>query len=207
MDRPRGVGEALMGLRIRTDSDATATRQVLMLMSGGLYFVLPAEIVRGIAGEHSEPTDETMASLGVTTPIAEFGELFAVGSDGDPAEARVIVCGTTRSSRAFRVDRLLGLQDLNMADFRPLPAHFTGPERQWFAGVFLYGTGIALLVNPGWLVGCEPETGRVPRMLPSESATSAQSAPAAAVTVEDDLLGVIELEEASDAEGLPWAQL
>jgi hypothetical protein len=187
---------------------------MLVAVCGGMHFALPADIVRGIAGEPGQRIEDTLQSLGVTSPVVEFGDLMAGESHPNPETERVVVCGTSADPRAFRVDRLLGLQDLDMKQFRPLPPHFCGPERQWFGGLFLYGERIALLVNPGWLLGCEPDAGPAAagaglRIVGPvvQDATVVAAAPSTPVTIADEVLGVMHLEDASDAEDLPWAEL
>jgi hypothetical protein len=90
----------------------------------------------------------------------------------------------------------------------PLLPHFVGPERQWFSGMFLFRKTVVLIINPGWLL--------------SEDRQLWLSSDYGASSVEDhhsqrsdmpnpgsktDMPAVIELEEATNAEDLPWAEL
>lgn len=197
-------------MTLRPRGDETGTRQLLLVLCGGLTFAVPADVVRGMAGEDGRPAAEALAGLGVAGPVEEFGDMFGVRPDPASSEPRVIVCGTADHARAFRVDRVLGVEDLPETDFRRLPVQFTGQERQWFGGLFLHGDGLALLVNPGWLIGCEiaPRPAAVRIITPRpEPAPPTPVIGRQVVTVADEMFGVFELEEAHDAESLPWAPL
>lgn len=210
-----------MGLRSEDGNTVpTNVRRMLLIICGGTCFAVPAEVVRGIAGEQGEDVPAGLASLAASSAVVDFGELFGVESAPDSPDSRVFVCGTPDGCRAFRVDQLLGMHDVDMQRFRALPAHFTGPERQWFGGLLLSEDGVVLLVNPGWLLGCEAHTGPVSGRLIARgkgdelrgnAASSTEGPdtrePTVTVPIANHFDTVTPLEEASDAEELPWAEL
>ena len=93
---------------------------------------------------------------------------------------------------------------------RPLPPHFVGEERKWFAGLFLFETSVALLMNPEWLL--EPDTtvevvSTAPRG-PAQNIATASTPTVSATTAPKSLVEQVEhleLEEAADVEDVPWA--
>ena len=172
-----------------------------MVVCRGLHFALQAEIVKGIVAADETNIQQRLASFGGdASSVSELGELFGWPPGTPSPESRIFVCGTPQVSRAFQVDRLLGLQDVDAEQFRPFPRHFRGPEREWFGGFILIEETLALIINSRWLVGAMQ--GESQRSLSGGiSRTPAEPeliAPAASEIV---------LEEATDAEELPWAEL
>jgi chemotaxis signal transduction protein len=149
-----------MSLRARTTTVASIANraQFLVVMRGQTWFAVPAEIIRGILTPEEAGTTETVTSLGVTYPVGDFADRFGIACPAELPEARTILCSMGNCHHAFRVDKVLGLTDLDRQQISPLPLHFTGPERGWFPGFFLFRDAVALLVNPGWLLGADPET-------------------------------------------------
>ncbi len=116
--------------------------------------------------------------------------------------------------RAFRVHAIVGLQEVESTRIKPLLPHFIGPEREWFSGMFLFRETIALVVQPSWLLSDDRYRGE---LLGRQSTVEPEQAPCAAPVLSQitgghapgspDQFDVIELEEATDADDLPWAQL
>jgi len=126
----------------------------------------------------------------------------AVGIAVVIAIIRGIVRTRTRNLGNFWVD-------VDNARIRPLPPHFGGPERKWYGGLFLFQETVALMVHPGWLLGEERGPAQLPR-LSATPVTAFASGHAAVVgngTPSRPPVDIVKLEEASDADDTPWAQL
>jgi hypothetical protein len=94
-------------------------------------------------------------------------------------DMRIILCGEHRARQAWRVDRTMGLEDVDLQRITPLPPHFAGVEQSWFTGLFLFRDTVALLINPGWLLS------------QTMDAFVAQSLPQGAALEEQHVLGEI----------------
>jgi hypothetical protein len=121
----------------------------------------------------------------------------------------VVLCGLQSVQQAVLVDEVLGLTQVARMDIRALPAQFTGSERLWFSGLCLFQSTVALVVNPEWLLVQSAQ------QLLAEATTAAGVSEYARggerhgegrLPAGDELDG-LRLEEASDAEDTPWAEL
>lgn len=196
-----------MSLRARQATPAVELGQWLVAVRNGTHFAFPAEIVRGLgASDDLPPAAHGMPSADL---MCHFPGTVVVGAPG-----REVLCGHESAQQVVLVDDIIGLTEISKEQIRPLPGQFTGPERHWFAGLFLFRDTIALMLNPEWLLvpgerlrsrsallgpaaGTAEETGGLECPLPAADASSADPS-----TLDD-----VTLEEATDAEDTPWADL
>ncbi len=128
--------------------------QVLVVACGKTYFGIPAEIVRGIARpEQAGPLHDRPHP-----PVDLGSRLGLIGSSLSP-ESRIILCGAHEVQEGLRVDHVMGLTKADGLDLRPLPPLFTGRERQWFRGLFLFQDTVAMLLDSRWVL---QDHGRAP---------------------------------------------
>jgi hypothetical protein len=169
--------------------------QCLIIVRHGTHYALPAEIVRGLG---SIPPGIPRSDL-----LAHFPGVSTTG-----APARVVLCGLQSLQQAVLVDEVLGLTQVARMDIRALPAQFTGAEQLWFSGLFLFQSTVALVVNPEWLL---VQSAQELRTRPTRNEGVLESARGTDRNGEDgvraDQLDGLTLEEASDAEDTPWAEL
>jgi hypothetical protein len=143
-----------MALRSRTDKIAPSldTMQVLVVACGKTYLAIPGAIVRGVV-EFGEAVEARIVSLfGEACRVTDLAARLGLASVLLTPDMRIILCGEHRARQAWRVDRTLGLEDVDMQRITPLPPHFAGVEQSWFTGLFLFRDTVALLINPGWLL-------------------------------------------------------
>lgn len=143
-----------MALRSRTDKIAPAldTMQVLVVACGKTYLAIPGAIVRGVV-EFGEAVEARIVSLfGEACRVTDLAARLGLAPVLLTPDMRIILCGEQRARQAWRVDRTLGLEDVDMQRITPLPPHFAGVEQSWFTGLFLFRDTVALLINPGWLL-------------------------------------------------------
>ncbi len=224
-----------MSLRGRTErvSASLGAMQVLVVACGKTYLAIPGAIVRGVV-EFGEAVEARIVSLfGETCRVTDLAARLGLPPAVLTPDMRIILCGEHRARQAWRVDRTLGLEDVDLQRITPLPPHFAGVEQSWFSGLFLFRDTVALLVNSGWLQS-QTMDAFVAQSLPEQGAsaeTSATDQPAAATAEtlapaparkkgrrkpattaggEEASLDVLEnlvLEESADAEDsqTPWA--
>lgn len=143
-----------MSLRSRTDKVAPAldTMQVLVVACGRTYLAIPGAIVRGVV-EFGEAVEARIVSLfGESCRVTDLAARLGLAPVLLTPDMRIILCGEHRARQAWRVDRTLGLEDVDMQRITPLPPHFAGVEQSWFTGLFLFRDTVALLINSGWLL-------------------------------------------------------
>lgn len=203
-----------MSLRGRTvgASALVADAQFLVVQSGDVPVAIPSDLVRGIREPEEGPQGQAITWLGVAYPLTDLADRFERPRSGWTAETRAILCGVADHGLAFRVDRVLGLTDVDRRQIVPLPPHFSGPERQWIAGLFPHGESVALIPDPGWLIGPKPKEPKPAAMI--EPPATAQPAPRSEpdlVEAEEvnlaDQLDVEPIESVNDAENAPWADI
>ena len=147
-----------MSLRGQTKSvaGAGATERVLVVTSGPINLAISATAVEGILPPEEAGVADPVTLREITYPITDLARRLGHASAAAANDPRIILCGSRGHHRGFRVGQVLGLTEVEIRHFRPLPPHFAGEERTWFKGYFLYQEGVALWVNPDWLVGPEP---------------------------------------------------
>jgi hypothetical protein len=143
-----------MSLRGRTDKVAPAlgTMQVLVVACGRTYLAIPGAIVRGVV-EFGDAVEARIVSLfGETCRVTDLAARLGLPPAALTPDMRIILCGEHRARQAWRVDRTLGLEDVDLQRITPLPPHFAGVEQNWFTGLCLFRDTLALMINPGWLL-------------------------------------------------------
>ena len=148
---------ALRGHNI-TVAPAEATIRYLICTCGPCLLALPAEWIRGILTEEEAGYATGMTSAGLAYSAISLADHLSIPSGATSVDTRVILCGNGTYIRAFVVDRVIELVDVNRTAIRPLPGHFHGSERTKLSGYLLYGETLVLIVNPAWLM----ETGTGP---------------------------------------------
>lgn len=147
-----------MSLRGQTKSvaGAGATERMLVVTSGPINLAISATAVEGILPPEEVGVTGPVSTREITYSITDLARRLGHASAATATDPRIILCGSCGRHRGFRVDQVLGLTEVDIRHLRPLPPHFAGEERTWFKGYFLYQEGVALWVNPDWLVGPDP---------------------------------------------------
>jgi hypothetical protein len=198
--------------------------QFLVVRAAGGNFALPSDVVRGILPLEEAADAETVTFQGQALPLRNLAGRFGWSPRPPASGTKIILCGAQDSFRAFIVDEVCGLSEVPASAVRPLPPHFAGPERGWFSGLFLFRDAVALVVHPDWLLGLVTAAPALVQTVPPPAqalVVLAQATPSvSAVTVPPgrpaseqriakagESPDIVELEEASDAEDTPWAEL
>ena len=150
-----------MSLRGQTRSvaGAGATERMLVVTSGPINLAISATAVEGILPPEEAGAKGSVTVREITYPVTNLAQRLGHASAAGTTDPRIILCGSRGYHRGFRVDQVLGLTEVEIGRLRPLPPHFSGEERTWFKGYFLYHEGIALWADPDWLVGSDPGGG------------------------------------------------
>ena len=193
-----------------------AEAQFLVVVSGGVPVAIPSDFVRGILQPEDSPREQTITWLGVAYSLTDLADRFDWPRAAWTAETRAILCGLGERMLALSVDRVMGLTDVDRRQIKPLPPHFSGPERKWITGLFLFRESVALVPDPAWLIGPQQEEVRPAALIdpPEPARTSAprgMGQEPEAVEAEEvnlaDQLDVEPIEDMSDAENAPWADI
>lgn len=147
-----------MSLRGQTRSvaGAGATERMLVVTCGPMNLAISATTVEGILPPEEAGPKGPVTVRETTYPITDLARRLGHASAAGTTAPRIILCGSRGFHRGFRVDQVLGLTEVEIRQLHPLPPHFSGEERTWFNGYFLYQEGVALWANPDWLVGPDP---------------------------------------------------
>jgi chemotaxis signal transduction protein len=183
------------------------TNEFLVVVCGATNFAIPADAVRSVVRPDEGNLTALLAGMGVTAPPTHLSEQFGLTGSYLSPDARIVVCRRQAAHFAFRVDRVLGLHEIDAAKIKPLLPHFTGAERQWIVGMFLFQQTVALIVNTQWLLGSERlrtfsgvsarPVRRTEALLPVGRAARVQ-------TTGDHFT---EFQEAIDGDDAPWAEI
>lgn len=207
-----------MSLRGRTTGATVlvAEAQFLVVISGGAPVAIPSDLVRGILQPEAAQPGQTIVWLGATYPVTDLADRFGWPRVAWTPETRAVLCGMADRVLAFCVDQVVGLTDLDRRQIKPLPPHFSGAERTWVTGFFLFREGVALVPDPTWLIGQQreeptPSALIEPREPVPSSALRAMPHDPETVEAEEvnlaDQLDAEPIEEVNDAEDAPWADI
>jgi len=141
----------------KTSTGVGVAERMLVVTSGPITLAISATAVEGILPPEKAGIAGVVTARGITYPLADLAHKLGHAAASTTPDPRVILCSTHGLYRGFRVDQVLGLTEVDVKGLHPLPPHFAGEERTWFKGFFLYGDGIALWINPAWLVA--PDSG------------------------------------------------
>ncbi|HJR75857.1 MAG TPA: chemotaxis protein CheW [Nitrospiraceae bacterium] len=112
----------------------------------------PAEWIRGILTRKEAGSGQTVSSAGATYRLTSLVDRLRLPPRADSADTRIILYGNGICARAFLVDTVVELTDVDRRDLRPMPVHFRSAERTRLDGLLLYGSTVVLMVNPVWLL-------------------------------------------------------
>lgn len=125
----------------------------LVVRVGETRLGLPADGVRGVLTRTEAGVGDSIKAVGITYRYLNLADLLSLSVDFDTPHTRVVLYSNGRSHAAVRVEQVFGLTEVESAQCMPLPAQFRADERTWFSGMILHGEGLALIVNPTWLLG------------------------------------------------------
>jgi len=137
----------------RTESTHEQRISFLVVRLGETRLALPADGVRGVLTPAEAGVGDSVKAVGISYRYLDLAGLLMISADFDTADTRVVLYSNGRSHAAVRVEQLFGLTEVEPVQCIPLPAHFRADERTWFSGMILHGEGLALIVNPTWLLG------------------------------------------------------
>lgn len=145
---------SLRGRQARVTSLAPVCR-FLIVTVGGLHFALPAERIQGLLTIVEAGSAGSLTVQNVTYASIDLAGRLQLSADVEGQETRAVLLSHGNSRGNIRVAQVHGLRELEQSRVLPLPGHFQGEEQTWYQGMVLFEDGIALILNPAWLLeGC-----------------------------------------------------
>ena len=111
-----------------------------------------AETVRGVLTPAEIRPDSSVVLLGESYEHTQLAARLRLREGSVTADSRYVLCARGQTRGVVSVDRVLGLTDIRRQDILPLPSMLQGDERLWYRGIFLFQDGMALVLNPDWLL-------------------------------------------------------
>ncbi len=138
--------------RVSTPSPDQLHARFLLVGLHDTILAIWADTVRGVLTPAEVPRDRSVVLLGEAYEETNLAVRLGLRDVRPTAEARFVLCSRGQARCVVSVERVLGLTDVRGQDILPLPSMMVGKERLWFRGVFLFREGMALVLNPDWLV-------------------------------------------------------
>ncbi len=175
---------------------------MVVVLCGPSLLAVPSDIVRGILEPDQAGPGPTIYAYGLTFPTTDLAAHLGLWRPSAPPEARIILCERQPMRRAIHVDQVVSLTDVPQRAIQPLPAHFSGHERDWFAGLFVFQDQIVLLVNPVWMLRSET----LVTSLEDGTVAEQDAAPDITLVGPAELTGhdIVELRRGSNGEDTTW---
>jgi hypothetical protein len=146
----------MMGLPVHKNRTAPPTNvnQQLIVECGPMRMSIPGRGIRGLLKTIETTFQDTITLLGETYEKGDLANRFDSTKTVTPfsSQGRTILCSNGVWRKAYAVDRIISLVEIEPSDISPLPPHFRGAEREWFAGLFFFEDNLVLIINLDWLV-------------------------------------------------------
>jgi chemotaxis protein histidine kinase CheA len=125
----------------------------LIVAVGGTHLALHADRVQGLLtlGEAAVSGD-TLTVQGLTYNVIDLAARLRLQGGPDSSDTRLVLLARGTQRGFVRVDEVRGLRELEPAQVLPLSRHFQGDEQRWYQGLILFDEGVALILNPAWLM-------------------------------------------------------
>ena len=145
-----------MSLLVRK-SRSTASMNVnqqLIVECGPMRMSIPGNGIRGLLKTVETTFQDTITLLGESYEKSDLVKRFDPTNMVAPfsSQGRTILCSNGVWRKAYAVDRIISLVEVEPSDIVPLPPHFRGAEREWFTGLFFLEDAPVLIINLDWLV-------------------------------------------------------
>jgi hypothetical protein len=128
--------------------------QQLIVECGPMRMSIPGKGIRGLLKTIETTFQDAITLLGETYEKSDLANRFDPTKTVTPfsSQGRTILCSNGVWRKAYEVDRIISLVEIDPSDIVPLPPHFRGAEREWFAGLFFFEDALVLIINLDWLV-------------------------------------------------------
>ena len=115
---------------------------------------IPGKGIRGLLKTIETTFQDTITLLGETYEKSDLANRLDPTKTVSPlsSQGRTILCSNGVWRKAYAVDRIISLVEVEPSDIVPLPPHFRGAEREWFTGLFFQEDALVLIINLDWLV-------------------------------------------------------
>lgn len=146
-----------MSLRGRQVTASVApTCRLLIVTVGGVCFAVQADYIKGLLTVDEAGPLETLTVQELTYPKMDFTVRLGLPHDPQGPETRIILFAKGQGRANIPVARVHGLQEIEQSQMLPMPRQFQREERNWYQGMVLFEEGVALVLNPSWIMeGCE----------------------------------------------------
>ncbi len=149
---------SLRGRQVTTS--ITPTCRFVIVTIGGVRFAIQGDSVKGLLTAEEAGFLEDVTVRGVTYPAGDVAAGFQLPNDPQGPERRIILCAKGEGRASIHVAEVHGLVAVDESEVLPLPGHFRSEERKWYQGMVLFEEGVAMVLNPDWLIeGCVAHPG------------------------------------------------
>jgi chemotaxis signal transduction protein len=133
-----------------------------------------ADTVQGLLTCEEAGTTGLVTVHGVPYEPVDLADRLGLSSEKDGSDTRIVLISHGGLQGSIRVAQAHGLMELEQSQVLPLPRQFQGEEQNWYRGVILFEEGVALVLNPAWVLqgagadqggACQEWQGRAPRLL------------------------------------------
>lgn len=135
---------------IGTSSSASSTRFVIVTL-GGRYLALDAEVIQGVLTLEEAGYDENPTSHGMVYRAINLADRLNLSIDQGGVDTRIVLLSEREARGSIRVNSVQGLLETHHSQLLPLPAHFSGAERDWYRGMILFDRSIAMVLSTAWV--------------------------------------------------------
>jgi len=115
-------------------------------------FALPADLVRGLLTVQERDSVNRLAVHGQEYAALDLADRLGLVQVADGPETRMVLLAQAGIQVCIRADQVHGLVEVERTHVLPLPRQFRSEERHWYAGLILYGGGVAIGLHPRWLL-------------------------------------------------------
>ena len=136
------------------------TERYLIVSVAAQRFALSSDLIQGLL------TLEESRSVGILTvqghdyPPLNLAGRLGLADAFDGPETHFVLVARAGIRACIRVEQVHGLVEVERDRVLPLPGQFRSDERNWYIGLILFEEGVAVGLNPAWLIGGAMQGGR-----------------------------------------------
>lgn len=142
---------SLRGHRIGLTAHVSIERYLIVTVDSRL-FAVPADLVHGLLTLEERESLNLLTVQGREYPFLDLAGRLGLSRVGDGLDTRMVLLAQADIRGCIRVDRVQGLMEVERTHVLALPSQFRGDERNWYAGLILFGEGVALGLSSRWLM-------------------------------------------------------
>jgi CheW-like domain len=142
---------SLRGRKIGPTTQAPTSRFLVVTLDARIM-ALDANAVRGLLTSAEAGQSDLVTVQGVSFRAVDLAGRLSLSPGVDGRETRTVLLSSEKRHGSIRVDRVLGLIEVDQTRVLPLPRQFQGEEQHWYRGMIVFEDTVAVVLHTAWVL-------------------------------------------------------